>query len=147
MKIVAHLDDKELMVNNFENTDVEWLSCAVDACWEADIIFVFNHLEDFESLAGTIKIVSTGKLIVLFNDEFSDVANPSKISQFLPYCKIVSAYKKLADDESRKYESSLSAEWMIKGESNYNSISLLQLLEQVQTDHLIVDEQVQHSII
>ncbi len=84
---------------NRPGADIELVQCAVDACWEADIILlnVASPLE--KEIVKKIKQVATGKIIIyIINETVSIFPNDDQmiyainLKTVLPHSKIVTVY-------------------------------------------------------
>ena len=68
--------------------DKEWISCPVEACWEADIILIAAPPEEHAKLAADIKAVATGKPVIILGKE-DETGN--KLVTALPHSHVISA--------------------------------------------------------
>lgn len=93
---------KHSIGENNPDADIELITCATDACWEADIIILAVPYKDEISLIGKIKEVATGKIVVSISDTFYE-ANEilltsnlksigEKLQELLPNSKVVKAF-------------------------------------------------------
>lgn len=138
--IVASLE------NDITDADIELVHCSVEGCWEADVIFLLSVTDDFKTLARQIKNVSTGKLVVLFNEGLADAEINLMLTQSLPFCKIVSIFWSEANVDHGNDFSSLG-KWVISGDSYEGKISLHQILENVNAEAVINGENVNENLI
>lgn len=82
--------------------EVEAVSCAKDACWEADIIIVATPYEQEKDVAEKIKEVATGKIVISVSnpldrsyEKLFPSANNSaaeELQRLLPYSKVVKTF-------------------------------------------------------
>ena len=49
--------------------NIEFMNCATNASWEADIIILSAVAEDWQNIASKIKEVSTGKIVIIISDD------------------------------------------------------------------------------
>lgn len=64
----------------------EWISCLVEASWEADIIVIAAPVEEQAKVAADIKAVVTGKPVILVNETYAGNA----LEESLPYSPVFS---------------------------------------------------------
>ncbi len=84
------------------SADVETISCAKDACWEADIIIVATPFAIEKETAEKIREVATGKIVISVSDLIEasvyDLAVPhhssaaEELQRLLPYSKVVKTF-------------------------------------------------------
>lgn len=67
---------------------MEWISCPVEACWEADIVVLAIPSEEQEEVVSGIKTVLTGKPVIDVRNEVNAV---KELETSLPHSKIFSA--------------------------------------------------------
>ncbi len=82
--------------------EIETISCAKDACWEADIIIVATPYEIEKEVAEKIKDVATGKIVISISnpvDRSNESLFPSpnnsaaeELQRLLPYSKVVTTF-------------------------------------------------------
>ncbi|MBI1769776.1 MAG: NAD(P)-binding domain-containing protein, partial [Bacteroidetes bacterium] len=82
--------------------EIETISCAKDACWEADIIIVATPYQTEKEVAEKIREVATGKIVIstsnpvdrsyeyLFPSPNSSAAE--ELQRMLPYSKVVKTF-------------------------------------------------------
>jgi 8-hydroxy-5-deazaflavin:NADPH oxidoreductase len=69
----------------FEGTDVEWMSCPIEASWEADIILLSVPVDEVADVASAIREVAIGKPVV---DIRNSGAEMNKLKELLPYSTV-----------------------------------------------------------
>lgn len=84
------------------NAEVEAISCAKDACWEADIIIVATPYETEKEVAEKIKDVAIGKIVISISNPvdhnyehlFPSPNNSAaeELQHLLPYSKVVKTF-------------------------------------------------------
>jgi len=92
------------LANEFSQSaaEIEIISCAKDACWEADIIIVAAPYEIEKDVAERIKEVTTGKIVISVSNPLDNnyeklfpTANSSaaeELQRLLPYSKVVKTF-------------------------------------------------------
>ena len=81
---------------------IEVVSCAKDACWEADIIIVATPYEIEKEVAGKIKEVAIGKIVISISNPMDrsyenlfpspDNSAAEELQRLLPYSKVVTTF-------------------------------------------------------
>jgi len=84
------------------NSEIEVISCAKDACWEADIIIVATPYETEKEVAEKIKEVAIGKIVISISNPldhnyehlFPSPNNSAaeELQRLLPYSKVVKTF-------------------------------------------------------
>jgi len=82
--------------------EIEAMSCAKDACWEADIIIVATPYDQEKEVAEKIKEVATGKIVISVSNQLDrsyeklfPLATDSaaeELQRLLPYSKVVKTF-------------------------------------------------------
>jgi 8-hydroxy-5-deazaflavin:NADPH oxidoreductase len=90
------------ILNDHPGADLECSSCAMEACWEADIIISAVPFDQEDEIIDRIRKVSTQKIVVSisnpFNNQFDGLVTPPDTSaaellqQKLPDSKVVKAF-------------------------------------------------------
>src|SRR5258706_1753336 len=84
------------------NAEIEVISCAKDACWEADIIVVATPYETEKEVAEKIKEVAIGKIVISISNPIDhnyehlfpspDNSAAEELQRLLPYSKVVKTF-------------------------------------------------------
>jgi predicted dinucleotide-binding enzyme len=80
-------------------SEVELISCAREAAWEADIIVVAVETSLLDKVADKIKEVSVGKYVVTIPYEEKD--DTTRLQQLLPYSKVINVNADINDPAIR----------------------------------------------
>ncbi|MCG2617541.1 hypothetical protein LZZ85_24795 [Terrimonas sp. NA20] len=72
----------------FEGIDLEWMSCPIEASWEADLILLSVPGNEVAEVAAAIRDVAIGKPVV---DIRKDGTELSELQTLLPYSSIGNA--------------------------------------------------------
>lgn len=109
--LMAHdqerLDDLKLQVEDSRPTaELDTLTCAKDACWEADIIILAIPHDEEKQIAERIHDVATGKVIIsISNPTDGSTSKPAsratasaaeQLQRLLPNSKVVKAFNTLS---------------------------------------------------
>ncbi|MEC5166211.1 hypothetical protein RCH18_001947 [Flavobacterium sp. PL11] len=90
VKMLDHVFFKNHLQNY--NKKVEVMSCAINACWEADVIVISNAYLRNKDLVRQIKMVATGKVVIVLldqkNDYQKDIDPEAKLALF-PFSKVL----------------------------------------------------------
>jgi hypothetical protein len=115
-----------LLANN-PNINIEKMSCATDASWEADIIILSGFCINDEEIVRKVKKVATAKIIIIMenDDEFTKSIN-SQVSFDLifPHSKIVEIINLNADESADK-------EFLLEGHDSYALDRVSNILERM----------------
>ena len=74
------------------NKKVEVMSCAINASWEADIIVISNAYLRNKDLVRQIKMVATGKVVIVLLDkknQYHESINPEAMLALFPFSKVL----------------------------------------------------------
>lgn len=74
----------------FDGTDVEWMSCPIEASWEADIILLSVPADEIAEVASAIREVAIGKPVVDIRNDEKDI---TKLKELLPYSVVAGRHK------------------------------------------------------
>ncbi len=69
----------------FDGTDVEWMSCPIEASWEADIILLSVPVDEITAVGSAIREVAIGKPVV---DIRNSETGQDKLKELLPYSTV-----------------------------------------------------------
>ena len=103
-----------LLANN-RNINIEKMSCATDASWEADIVILSGCCINDEEIVRKIKKVATAKIIIIMenDDEFTKSINRQlSFDIVFPHSKIVEVININMDDKAEK-------EFLLEGHDSY----------------------------
>lgn len=68
-----------------DSPEMEWISCPVEACWEADIVVLTIPSEEQQEVVSAIKTVLTGKPVIDVSNEVNAV---KELETSLPHSNI-----------------------------------------------------------
>ena len=73
------------------DADVEVIECKHEACWEADMIMLYNPSDSLKEVAEKIRDVSTQKIVIyLYHDSDNfDPNSANELKELLPFSKII----------------------------------------------------------
>lgn len=82
--------------------EIEMMNCAFEGCWEADIIIPAVPYAAEKNVAGKIKDVATGKIVISISNPLNDTytalvtdtgkSAAEELQEALPYSKVVKAF-------------------------------------------------------
>ena len=78
---------KQQLISEYPQLDAEWISCPIEASWEADIIVLAVPKDEQEQLAGVIKAVVTGKPVINLHKEVAK----DDLEKMFPYSDVIIA--------------------------------------------------------
>ncbi len=79
---------KEYFSDTDSNNNVEWVNCAKDGCWEADVIVISSIVE--KSVIENIRTVATQKIVVYIADNGKQsLSDYYLLKQLLPNSKVI----------------------------------------------------------
>lgn len=115
-----------LLANN-RNSNIEKMSCATDASWEADIIILSGFCINDAEIIQKIKKVATAKIIIIMenDDEFTKSINRQlSFDIVFPHSKIVEIINLNADEKVEK-------EFLLQGHDSYALDSVSNIFERM----------------
>ena len=115
-----------LLANN-RHINIEKMSCATDASWEADIVILSGCCINDEEIVQKIKKVATAKIIIIMenDDEFTKSINRQlSFDIVFPHSKIVEVININMDDKAEK-------EFLLEGHDSYALDSVSNIFERM----------------
>lgn len=75
----------------FPDSDMEWIPCAKEACWEADIVMLAGEAMADTAIIHKIKEVATQKIVacLFFHNDMPAGTQIQNLKKWLPYVKIL----------------------------------------------------------
>ncbi|HTQ28654.1 MAG TPA: NAD(P)-binding domain-containing protein [Puia sp.] len=85
------LDALVSKLTKYGGAELEAISCAMEACWEADIIVLAVEEEQEEMIMEKIKQVATGKIVISISPRLTDGKGTSShvLRNTLPFSRLV----------------------------------------------------------
>lgn len=83
----------------FPAGDIAWQTCPREGSWEADIIILASSTNDYHDIAGKIKTVATGKIVISVSNSLRGATHPAcgmsaaeELQKHLPYSKVIKTF-------------------------------------------------------
>jgi hypothetical protein len=108
-------DTYDSLLANNHHVNIEKMSCATDASWEADIIILSGFCINDAEIVRKIKKVATAKIVIIMenDEEFTKSINRQvSFDLVFPHSKIVEIINLNADDRAEK-------EFLLEGHDSY----------------------------
>lgn len=124
-KALSDVHDSLLAKNR--NINIEKMSCATDASWEADIIILSGFCINDAEIVQKIKEVATAKIMIIMenDDEFTKSINRQlSFDVVFPHSKIVEVINLNVDDKAEK-------EFLLEGHDSYALDSVSNIFERM----------------
>lgn len=124
-KALSDVHDSLLAKNR--NINIEKMSCATDASWEADIIILSGFCINDAEIVQKIKEVATAKIMIVMenDDEFTKSINRQlSFDVVFPHSKIVEVINLNVDDKAEK-------EFLLEGHDSYALDSVSNIFERM----------------
>lgn len=97
----------EQLIQLNASADFEGMGCAVDACWEADLIIVAVPNQEKKEAAQKIRQVATQKIVLDIVRSLDHSEGPGQdLRDLLPYSKVIEV---LITDHARQFEQPVQA--------------------------------------